>query len=249
MQWSDHAFVLETRPHGENAVIATVLTAQHGKQNGYVHGGRSRKLRGVLQKGNRVAVTWQARLNEHLGTLTLDLEDDLAGRHLLDGFALDALGAVTSLLNQTLEEGDPHLALYSASQVILESSDDKELFPQLYFRWELGVLDTAGFPLDLATCAVTGQSDDLVYISPKSGRAVSAGAGEAYADKLFPLPASLADPAKTPSVAEINDILHITGHFIDRHLLRPRNRTLPDARTRFVDRLKRMARIGIDQPA
>jgi DNA repair protein RecO (recombination protein O) len=184
MEIRDEAIVLAVRNHGETAAIAEVLTAEHGRMLGLVRGGRSRQMRPVLQAGNQVNVVWRARLEEHLGTFTLEPLNLRAGFMIENGLRLAGLGAITALA-QVLPEREPHPRLFNAMRVVLEAAEDDTVWPSLLVRWEIGLLDELGYGLDLSKCAATGKVEDLAYVSPKSGKAVSAGAGQPYRDKLF----------------------------------------------------------------
>jgi DNA repair protein RecO (recombination protein O) len=169
--------ILSVRPHGETAAVVELFTRSHGRHSGLVHGGRSRKLRPVLQIGNHVDAAWKGRLSEQLGHITLELRRGYAASVLNDGDALSGLTSMSSL-TRLLPERDPHPSLYEITLFVLSFLDDASVWPALMVRWEMALLEELGFGLDLAACAATGSTDDLVYVSPKSGRAVSAEAGE-----------------------------------------------------------------------
>jgi DNA repair protein RecO (recombination protein O) len=239
MQWSDEGVVLGVRPHGETAAVLELFTRRHGRHLGLVHGGRSRKLRPVLQVGNHVEATWKARLADNLGHFALELRRGFAA-HLMDDAA--ALAAMTSMaaLARLLPERDPHPNLYEITQFVLGYLDQGAVWPALLVRWELALLDELGFGLDLAACAVTGKSTDLLYVSPKSGRAVSAGAAEPYEDRLLALPRFLRG-GTTGAVGQ-EDVLAgfaLTGHFLEARVLVPRNLEMPEARSRLMSYLRR----------
>ncbi len=231
MEWSDEGVILGVRPYGESGAVAEVLTRTHGRHLGLVHGGRSRKLRPVLQIGNHVDATWKARLSDNLGHYALELRKPFAALLMDEPAALTALSCLAEL-TRLLPERDPHPNLFEISLFVLGFLDDKDVWPALYVRWELALLDELGFGLDLTSCAATGVATDLIYVSPKSGRAVSAGAGEPYKDRLFALPAFLrAGGAVTAT--DIAAGLTITGHFLEARVTRPRNLHLPEARSRL----------------
>lgn len=234
MEWSDEAIVLSVRPHGETAAVAELFTRGHGRHLGLVHGGRSRRLRPILQSGNHVDVTWKARLAEHLGHMTVELRRGYAAVAMESPSALGALSSMCALL-RLLPERDPHPALYEVSLFVLGFLDDREVWPALYVRWELALLDELGFGLDLGVCAATGSNDDLIYVSPKTGRAVSASAGEPYKDKLLRLPGFLvAGRGGTPTSEDVAAGLKLTGYFLESRVLRPRDLALPEARHRMI---------------
>ncbi len=238
MEWTDDAIVLHVRPHGETSAVAELLSRGHGRYLGLVRGGRSRRLRPLLQTGNLLRAEWRARLAEHLGFFVLDLAEPFAAHALDDRLALAGIGTLTSLAN-LLPERDPHPALFDMALLMLRHLDEPELWPQLLVRWELLLLSELGFGLDLEVCAATGARDGLTYVSPKSGRAVSAEAGAPYAAQLLPLPAFLrSGNALAASRAEIADGLRLTGYFLERHVLTPRGLFPPDSRTPIVQRLQ-----------
>jgi len=239
MQWSDEAIILSVRAHGETASVVELLTRAHGRHLGLVHGGRSRKLRPVLQIGNHVDATWKARLADQLGHVSLDLRRPFAAAAMDDALALSGLSSMAALA-RLLPERDPHPSLYEVTLFVLGFLDDPTVWPALYVRWELALLDELGFGLDLTACAATGRNDRLIYVSPKSGRAVSDSAGEAYKDKLLALPAFLASSRGAHVTGEdIRAGLALTGFFLDARVLVPRGETMPEPRGRLAGQLAR----------
>jgi DNA repair protein RecO (recombination protein O) len=202
MQWSDEGLVLGLRKHGESGVILELMTRAHGRHLGLVHGGRSHRLRPILQAGNSVHASWRARLDEHLGIYTVEADVLRAARFMGSPLALYGLGTMAALL-RLLPERDPHRALYESAMVVAEHLDEPAVAPALFVRFELAVLAELGFGLDLASCAATGRDSDLIYVSPKSGRAVSAEAGEPYRAKLLSLPGFLRGDPVDPSGARV----------------------------------------------
>ncbi|MBC7144487.1 MAG: DNA repair protein RecO [Thioclava marina] len=241
MDWQDYGTILSARPHGESSMIVELFASAHGRHAGVVRGGASRKMAGMLQPGNRVMATWRARLEDHLGSFTLE---PLQSRAVIlsDRQALAGLNAATALLRFTLPEREPHDALFAASEALFDAMAEGGDWVPLYLRWELGLLEEMGYGLDLSSCAVTGSRDDLAYVSPRSGRAVSrAGAGE-WAPKLLPLPLCLLGQGPA-SLAEIVQGLRLTGFFLGERMAPDLgDRPLPEARQRFVDLLGRSAR-------
>jgi DNA repair protein RecO (recombination protein O) len=239
MDWRDEGVLLSMRPHGESAAIIEVLTAAHGRHAGVVRGGASRKMAAALQPGNGLQLEWRARLEDHIGTFTVEPLRSRA--HLLsDRLALAGLLSACALLRAALPEREPHPALWSDTLRLFDVLGG-EGWTSAYLRWELRLLEDLGFGLDLSSCAVTGATEGLVYVSPKSGRAVSAkGAGE-WADRLLPLPTGLGGAAAMTGEALVQG-LRLTGFFLDREL-RPvlQERPLPEARARLVDLLSRPA--------
>ena len=242
MDWRDQGILLSSRRHGESAAIIEVFTLDHGRHAGVVRGGASRKIAPILQPGAQLDVTWRARLEDHIGSYTVEPMRSRAAA-LSDRQALSGLNAVTALLLFALPEREAHPALYARSEALLDLLGDQDLWPLAYLQWELALLEETGFGLDLSTCAVLGHgANDLSYVSPRSGRAVSrAGAGD-WADRLLPLPPCLMGHGPAPD-ADIAEGFRTTGHFLREHLAPALgNKPLPEARQRFVDGFAR--RIG-----
>jgi DNA repair protein RecO (recombination protein O) len=240
MDFSDEGILLSARPLGEANAIAELLTSHHGRHLGLVRGGRSRRLRPLLQPGNVLSVTWRARLSEHLGGFTVELIDPRAARVLDDEAALAAIGSLTALAKH-LPERDPHAELYRGSLEVLQALDDGSRWPALLVRWELMLLQDLGFGLDLSECAATGTDLDLVFVSPRSGRAVSRDAGQPYCDRLLKLPRFLLEEGEAPSPEDVAAGFALTGHFLERDVLSPQGLALPQARERLVSLLARAA--------
>ena len=243
MEWSDEAVILSVRPHGETAAVVEMLTRTHGRHAGLVHGGRSRKSRPVLQMGNHVTASWKARLSDQLGHMTVELQRGYAAASLDDPAGLTALQSLCSLA-RLLPERDPHPNLYEITLFVLGYLDDASVWPALYVRWEIALLQELGFGLDLNACAATGTIEDLAYVSPKSGRAVSRDAGRPYQDKLLELPAFLTKsrPTGANAIVTPGDLaagLKLSAYFLERQVLGPREQTMPDARTRLATLLLR----------
>ncbi len=241
MQWSDEALILSVRPHGETAAIVEVFARSHGRTLGLVHGGQSRSRRPVLQIGNHVDITWQARLAEQLGRMQVDLRSGYAAQMLDDRAGLAILSSMAALMRH-LPERDSHENLFEISMFVLNFLEDPAVWPALYVRWELELLGELGFGLDLTVCAATGALEDLVYVSPKSGRAVSAAAGAPYKDKLLPLPQFLrGKKTDAPSMENVLDGLSLTEFFITKRLYDNDAQALPEARVRLARLLQRSA--------
>ena len=220
MEWRDTGFVLATRRHGESALIAELLTREHGRHAGLVRGGQSPRRRALFQPGNHILAHWRGRLPEHLGSFDCELVEAYAVRFLDDADRLAGVTAATALLLAALPEREPNAELYQS-------------FAEL--------LATLGFGLDLSCCAVTGAAEDLAYVSPRTGRAVSRAAAAPYRDKLLPLPGFLwrDSPAARRDIAAG---LALTGYFLLHHLLEPHGRQLPEARERLAERMRRPER-------
>lgn len=233
MEWSGEASVMTGARHGENAVILTVLTREAGLMRGLVPGGASARRAAMLQPGNRVSLRWRARLEDQLGTFAV--EPGRARPGLIAGAdALAGVNAVTALLAWALPERDPHPRLTDATEVLLDLMDAGADWSEDYLRWEMRLLDELGFGLDLSRCAVTGAREGLAYVSPRSGRAVSAQAAGDWAPRLLPLPAMLGGRGN----GGLADALALTGHFLHARLAEVHaGRPLPAARARLVARL------------
>jgi DNA repair protein RecO (recombination protein O) len=241
MDWSDEGIFLSGKPLGEANMIAEVLTFEHGRHLGLVRGGRSRRIRPVLQPGNLIRVTWRARLSEHLGGFNVELMEAHAARVLDDAAALAAIGTLAGLV-KLLPERDPHPELYATTLHVLRSFGEPDIWPALLVHWEFQLLAELGFGLDLTECAATGAAEELVYVSPRSGRAVSREAGAPYDDKLLPLPGFLLDASAPLGVSDIATGFALTGFFLERDVLEPHGLKLPPARERLLDLLARNAR-------
>ncbi len=238
MEWRDEGALLSVRLHGESAAIIEVFTAAHGRHAGVVRGGASRKMAATLQPGSQLDVTWRARLEDHIGSFTAE---PLRSRAAIlgDRLGLAGLNAVCALLHVALPERQPHPVLWRMTMALLDKMAAGTVWPADYLRWELLLLDELGYGLDLSSCAVTGSRDDLAYVSPKTGRAVSrAGAGD-WAGRLLPLPQVLL--GQGPALGgELAQGLAVTGHFLDRGLEPVLNgRALPEARARLLELLAR----------
>lgn len=238
MEWQDEGVLIAMRLHGEASAIIEVFTAAHGRHAGVVRGGASRKVAAILQPGTQLAVTWRARLEDHIGSFTVEPLQSRAGL-LADRLALAGLTSICALLRVALPERDGHPTLWRATMALLAALEHDPDWPALYLRWELMLLEELGFGLDLSRCAATGSRDDLAFVSPKTGRAVSRAGAGAWADRLFPLPHCLLGqgPAATSEVVEG---LAITGHFLARELGPVLgNRPMPEARTRLLTLLEK----------
>jgi DNA repair protein RecO (recombination protein O) len=238
MQWTDEGIVLGVKRHGETSGILELLTREHGRHLGLVRGGFSSRLKPILQPGNSVSASWRARLDEHLGTYTVEPMVSRAANYF---HAPHAVYGVTHLaaLMRLLPERDPHESLYEALIAILDRLDDAGAAAPMVVRFELQLLAELGFGLDLSECAATGASDELDFVSPKSGRAVSRAAATPYADRMLRLPAFLRDEQMQPQGRDLADGFALTGFFLTRHALEPRGLALPDERAHFIAALAR----------
>ena len=242
VEWRDQGVVLSMRRHGEGSAILEVFTEGHGRHMGVVRGGASRKVAPHLQPGAQLDLSWRARLEDHMGHFTVEPLRGRAAAVMDDREALAGLSSVLALLSFTLPEREPAPALYRRSVGLLDTIAAGAAWPVAYLRWEMALLEEMGFGLDLGRCAVTGTRDDLAYVSPKSGRAVSrAGAGD-WADRLLPLPLALMGQGPADR-AEVAAGLRTVGHFLDRWLAPALgDRPLPPARARLADLLSRPGR-------
>jgi DNA repair protein RecO (recombination protein O) len=235
MEWRGQGILLSARRHGETSTIIEMFTPEQGRHLGIVRGGTSRKIAPILQPGAQLDVAWRARLEDHIGAFTVEPVRSRAALAMSDRLALAGLNAVTGLLSFCLPEREAHLPLYRRSEALLDLLGHNEVWPLAYLQWEVSLLEEMGYALELDVCAVTGATENLTYVSPKSGRAVSArGAGE-WADRLLPLPDILRGEGEGAD-AEIAKAFKTTGYFLEAHLARDLgNRPLPEARARFIE--------------
>ena len=236
MEWRDEGLIIGVRRHGEASTIVEAMTRAHGRHLGLVRGGRSTRLRAALQPGNTIGLVWRARLDEHLGSFAVEPLSLRAGRLMESALALAGINYLAALM-RVLPERDPHEALYETASLIADALDEAMLAPTLVARFEAQILAECGFRLDLSRCAATGATERLIYVSPKSGRAVSAEAGAPWRDRLLPLPSFLRDRAPLeaqPSFDEIADGFRLTGFFLARDLFALRGEPLPDSRAAFL---------------
>jgi len=235
MEWTEDGIVLAGRRHGESGLVLSLLTRGQGRHAGLVRGGAGRRARALYEPGNFLRATWKARLAEQLGQFTCELLAANAARLLDDPGRLATVTAACALVEVALPEREPHPQVFDGLATLIEHIGDAD-FATAYVRWELALLGELGFGLDLSECAATGANDDLAYVSPKTGRAVSAAAGEPYRDRLLALPRFLIQPV----AADARDIaagLRLTGHFLAEHVFAHRPGGAPAARTRLVERL------------
>jgi DNA repair protein RecO (recombination protein O) len=249
-EWADTAVILSTRPHGETSIIVNVLTAEHGRQAGLVRGGQSAKTRGLLQPGNKVDVSWRARLEEHLGTMQLDLITPHAATVLDDSLRLAGLASVCAITEACLPEREPTRPVFDATATLLQMIADVVPFDESggdksgvhgsgdswiggYVRWEVGMLSIAGYALGLDKCGVTGVSEGLVYVSPRTGVAVTEVGAGIHADRLLPLPSFLGGDSKKNFEEDLLNGVELTGHFLEKQVFGLHHQPLPPARARL----------------
>ncbi|KAA2315673.1 DNA repair protein RecO [Pseudooceanicola sediminis] len=244
MEWREDGILLAVRRHGESAAIIEVFTPSHGRHAGIVRGGSSRKIAPMLQPGAQLDIAWRARLEEHLGYFTVEPVRSRAAVSLGERLALAGLNAVTGLLVFCLPEREAHPRLYRQTEQLLDLLDRPEVWPLAYLRWEMALLEDMGYGLDLSCCAVTGATEGLAYVSPRTGRAVTRAGAGAYADRLLPLPPTLMGQGDAPD-ADVAAALMVTGHFLHNRLAPELgSKPLPDARQRLIEAISRRVAAG-----
>lgn len=248
MEWNDKGIILGVKRHGETSAILEVMTKAHGRCMGLVRGGRSSRLRAVLQIGNCVDLTWRARLEEHLGTFQVEGENLRAANLMDQPLGIHGVQTIAAHLRM-LPERDPHIGLYEAAQIILDNLDEPHTAGRLLIKFELALLNELGFGLDLSECAATGSKENLIWVSPKSGRAVSRSAGLPYEKQLLALPDFLIDQIPDQSANSMSDekpkslnLEHgfkLSFHFLERHCYVPRAIVPPQERDGLIKRILR----------
>ena len=235
MDWRDEGILLAVRGHGESSAIIETLTREHGRHAGLVRGGKGAKLAPVLQPGTQLALEWRARLAEHLGHFRIEPVRSRAAAIMADRAALAALNAIGALLVALLPEREPNRPVYDLTVALADAlAAGTWDWPARYAHWELALLTALGFGLDLGACGATGVTEDLVYVSPRTGRAVSHEAGGAWADKLLPLPGFLIGHG-APTIGAVREALRLTGFFLEHRACPALGRdALPEARERLV---------------
>ena len=237
MEFEDDAFVLSARPHGEAGAIVEFLTANHGRYAAHVAGGTSRRLKPLLQAGSRAVIAYRARVSDQLGSATLEPVGEGPSALFDDALALAGLAAAAAVAAAALPEREPHAGAFYAFEALTDSLIHPDIWPAIFVRFEAGLLQDLGFGLDLSKCAATGAPDDLIYVSPRTGRAVSRAAGEPYKDRLLALPPFLLSAQGGIAPGDVGAGLDLTAHFLQAFVFNPLNRPLPPARLWLVDRL------------
>lgn len=245
LQWDDTGIVISVQRHGEQSAIIRLLTERHGLQAGIAKGVYSKKHRGTFQPGNIVHARWQARLEEHLGLYSCELMQSVTAQLLAEPMALRFMNAAAALVLACVPERIEEKEIFNRLRLLIESiNQSSEVMDWLYAYvcTEFTMLHALGFGLDLSECAATGESEaqQLIYVSPKSGRAVSAAAGEPYRPKMLPLPAFLRDGETTRDMRQMLDGLALTGYFLEAWVLAPEGRKMPDARRDLLAQLRDM---------
>jgi DNA repair protein RecO (recombination protein O) len=243
MEWEDDAYVLSARAHGESGAIVDLLTAERGRWAAHVAGGASRKMKPYLQAGSRVAARYRARVSEQLGSATLEPVGEGASSLFDDPAALAGLNAAAAVAAGALPEREAHPGAFWGLESLIGALAHPAIWPAVYVRFEAGLLQELGFGLDLSRCAATGAVDDLIYVSPRTGRAVSRAAGEPFKDKLLLLPPFLLGAQAGLGEGDVNLGMILTGHFLEQYVFAPLNRPLPPARVWLADRLREDGRL------
>ena len=238
MEWRDKGILLATRPFGETSLIIDVFTPDHGKSSGVVRGGQSKKLKPILQIGAQIDLTWKARLEEHLGSFQVELIRSRTANVMNDRLLLAGMLSSATLINRFFPTGQVYKEFYEISENLFDLLQFPDIWTLGYFKWELEFLETLGFGLDLEKCAVTGSTQDLKFISPKSGRAVSKAAAGDWSSKLLPFP--IAASGQVNSLEDILDGLKVSQFFLEEKVLIAFGMEhLPSARSRFISSLER----------
>jgi DNA repair protein RecO (recombination protein O) len=243
MDFEDDAFVLAARGHGEAGAIVELLTRSHGRFVAHVAGGASRRMKPVLQAGARVIARYRSRVSEQLGSAQIEAVGEGPSALFDQPLALAGLASAAAVAAGALPEREPHSGAFEAFEALSAVLPEPDIWPIVYVRFEAGLLQELGFALDLSRCAVTGSADDLIFVSPKSGRAVSRGAGEPYADRLLRLPPFMLSAQGGLGDGDIGDGMALTGHFLEAFVFAAMNRPLPPARVWLLDRLRDAGRL------
>lgn len=243
MDFADEAFVLAARAHGDTGAVVELLTAEHGRRAAYVAGGASRRMKPFLQPGARVQAEYRARTSDHLGAARLEPMGQGPSALFDDPLALTGLSAAAAVAQGALPEREPHPGAFLAFEALMTAFAVPEVWPAVFVRFEAGLLEDLGFGLDLSRCAATGSTDDLVWVSPRTGRAVSAGAGAPYADKLLVLPPFMLGAQAGLRDGDVKAGFDLTGHFLEQFVFHPLNRPLPPARVWMLDKLAEAGRL------
>ncbi len=243
MEFHEEAFVLSARAHGDTGVVVDLLTETHGRHAAYVAGGASRRMKPFLQPGARVIADYRARTSDHLGSARLEPVGEGPSALFDDALALTGLAAAAAVAQGALPEREPHPGAFLAFEALMAAFQIPSVWPAVFVRFEAGLLDDLGFGLDLSSCAVTGTMDDLIWVSPRTGRAVSREAGRPYADKLLKLPPFMLGAQAGLAEGDVGAGLDLTGHFLEQFVFHPQNRPIPPARVWLIDKLREQGRL------
>ncbi|WP_421731605.1 DNA repair protein RecO [Brevundimonas sp.] len=243
MEFHEEAFVLSARSHGDTGVVVDLLTETHGRHAAYVAGGASRRMKPFLQAGARVIADYRARTSDHLGSARLEPVGEGPSALFEDALALAGLAAAAAVAQGALPEREAHPGAFMAFEALMSAFVIPEVWPAVFVRFEAGLLEDLGFGLDLSRCAATGVMDDLIYVSPRTGRAVSRDAGAPYADKMLTLPPFMLGAQAGLREGDVGTGLDLTGHFLEQFVFHPQNRPIPPARVWMVDKLREQGRL------
>lgn len=243
MEFQDDAFVLWARAHGDTGAVVDLLTEGHGRVAAYVAGGASRRMKPFLQPGARVAADFRARTAEQLGGARLEPVGEGPAVLFDDPLALTGLAAAAAVAQGALPEREPHPGAFYGFEALMAALAIPEVWPAVFVRFESGLLEALGFGLDLSRCGATGVTDDLAWVSPRTGRAVSREAGAPYADRLLHLPPFLLGTQAGLGEGDVGAGLALTGHFLERNVFHVLNRPLPPARVWMIDKLGEAGRL------
>ena len=232
MEWQDNGIVLSLKNYGERSGLLEVLTLEHGRHLGIVRDIRSQYRKGSLQAGNTLQLNWRARISEHLGSFTFDVVESRAAKIMNNKLALVGLQTLVAYTN-ILPERESVGSLYKALSIVLDSMSSNNDWLELLIKWEMGFLAELGFGIDISKCVVSLETDNLIYVSPKSGKAVSKQIGNPYKDKLLKLPSFLIDNKKPSKIDVINGFL-LTGFFLNKDVYEPLGLKMPNSRDRIV---------------
>jgi DNA repair protein RecO (recombination protein O) len=242
-EFEDDAYVLSARAHGETGAIVELLTARHGKYAAHVAGGASRRMKPFLQAGARTLVHYRARVADQLGSASLEPVGEGPAALFDDRTALAGLSAAAAVAGAALPEREPHPGVFLAFEALSAALALPDIWPAVFVRFEAGLLQELGFGLDLSKCAATGEVDDLIYVSPRTGRAVSRKAGEPYKDRLLVLPPFMLSAQTGLAAGDVKAGLDLTAHFLELFVFGPVNRPLPPGRVWLVERLAEAQRL------
>ena len=243
MDFHEEAFVLSARAHGDTGVVVDLLTETQGRRGAYVAGGASRKMKPFLQPGSRVLADYRARTSDHLGSARLEAVGEGVSALFDDPLALTGLAAAAAVAQGALPEREPHPGAFLAFEALMSAFQIPDVWPAIFVRFEAGLLEDLGFGLDLSRCAATGTMDDLIYVSPRTGRAVSRDAGAPYADKMLKLPPFMLGAQAGLEEGDVGAGLDLTGHFLEQFVFHPQNRPIPQARIWMIDKLGEAGRL------
>lgn len=241
MEWEEPGIILDVRPFGEADALATVMTEAHGAHRGLARGGQSRSRAGLWQPGNLVQARWIGRLSDNLGSFSAEMVHPAAAIALDDPLLLAMLRAACAVAEGALPEREPHPRIFAGLLNLLARLAVGPSMLAEQIGWERVLLADLGYGLDLATCAVTGATEELAFVSPKSGRAVSVAAAGIWKERLLPLPQFLLGDTTPPGPDDWRDGLRLTGHFLSRDVFGLQHKQLPQSRLALYDRVVTLA--------